>query len=66
MRCGNFGIANADACRVLLDELRANGVEYVKRDGRLYRLLRLPSLASDASPEPAKVVPRRARVEAIA
>jgi len=63
---GREQIADAEARRELLAELRANGVEYVERDGRTFTVLRLPSFAVDSSSARSRIEPRRARGFAIA
>ena len=60
-------VADADARRGLLAELRANGVEYVERDGREFRLLRLPSFDPESSVvSPSRIEQRNTRAARIA
>ena len=71
MRAGGFiagkrELADADARRELLDELRRNGVEHEQRGDRTFTVLKLPSFASDDHALAPKITPRRARGVAIA
>jgi hypothetical protein len=54
----------AEERRQLLAELRANGVEYVERDGQTFTVLRLPDQLRAAPP--ATRVPVRLRARAFA